>query len=533
MYIRKIAIGNSEEGYIEDRFVDGFNILYSSDNNKGKTIVIQGILYALGNEPAFPASFNYESYYYILDFQENDKEYSVCRKGTEFILIDSGKIFVFENVSEYKRYWTKNISQLPEITKNGLRRIVDPELYTQLFFVGQDKKETSNITNRGFYNKTDFYNMLFSYAGIGEVILEKEEIDFAKRKVTILEEEKKTLLREFKILKSKKKSVAYLSSIADLDEFGRKLKSIERVQEKITDLKKKRNGCATRKSQWETTIKELRSLNRTIETGELRCMDCDSSNIMYKGKKKDSFSFDVSNIEMRNQIMESIQEKITSYSEEIEKISSELKAQQLLLQDLLEEDEISLETIVAYKSQVIDASDAERRINEINIEIAKLKNSIQVTEQGANDQKIKQEELLSEIYQEMANFYGKVDPSGNLSMDELFTKHGMVYSGSDATMFYLAKMYAYKMILEHSFPVIIDSFRAEDLSTDKEDVVLKLYNNIVGQIIFTTTLKNEEKDKYMYYKQINRIDFSGNESSHIISNKNSKAMKKNLERFYI
>lgn len=49
-----------------------------------------------------------------------------------------------------------------------------------------------------------------------------------------------------------------------------------------------------RKALWKGTLKELRSLNRNIEVGELRCMDCNSSNIMYKGKGKKSYSFDVS-----------------------------------------------------------------------------------------------------------------------------------------------------------------------------------------------------------------------------------------------
>lgn len=533
MIIKRIAIGNREEGYIEERFDKGFNIIVSDDNNKGKTIVVQGILYALGNEPAFPVSFNYDDYYYMLLFEENNKEFNICRKGSEFILINNDKIFLFESVSELKRYWTKNINPIPEIEKNGLSKVVDPMLYVQLFFVGQDKKETSNISNRGFYNKTDYYNLIFSYAGIGSIMLDQEEIEFAKRKVANLEEEKKALLKEHKILKSKKKSVSYLSSISDLDEFGRKLKSIEAVQSKISDLKKKRNNCATRKTQWETTIKELRSLNRTIETGELRCMDCESTNIMYKGKKKDSFSFDVSNVEMRKQIIDSIEEKISAFQEEIEKINADLKLQQALLQDLLDEEEISLETIVAYKSQVINASDAERRISEIDIEIGKLKNSINATEKGVENQKTQQEDLLNKIYNQMQEFYQLVDPSGNLEMHELFTKHGVVYSGSDATMFYLAKMYAIKKVLGHSFPIIIDSYRAEDLSTEKEAVVLELFKGVEGQIIFTTTLKLEEKGKYDAYKYLNIMDFSKNESSHVISIKYAQEIDRLMSAFHI
>ena len=48
---------------------------------------------------------------------------------------------------------------------NGDKRIVDMELFVQLFFVGQDGKDTSTIFNSGFYHKDDFRNMLLSYSG--------------------------------------------------------------------------------------------------------------------------------------------------------------------------------------------------------------------------------------------------------------------------------------------------------------------------------------------------------------------------------
>ena len=40
MKILKVAIGNSNEAFIEDKFTEGLNIISSDDNNKGKTIVI-------------------------------------------------------------------------------------------------------------------------------------------------------------------------------------------------------------------------------------------------------------------------------------------------------------------------------------------------------------------------------------------------------------------------------------------------------------------------------------------------------------
>lgn len=531
MIIQKIAVGNKTEGFIEYSLVDGCNIISSDDNNKGKTIVLQGLMYALGNIPSFPASFNFEDYYYIVDFQIENTNYSICRKGSEFVLLDGGKLHIFDGVSELKRYWHKNIFEVPVIIKNNMQRIVDPDLFIQLFFVGQDKKDTTNIANRGLYNKTDYINMIYNYCGIQLSVMDPEEIELAKRKLKTLKDEKTALLKEHKILKSNKKSATYLSSISDLADFEKRIKEMELIQTKITELKKQRNSCANRKSKWETTIKELRSLNRTIQTGELRCMDCDSTNIMYKGKKKDSFSFDVSNSDMRKQIMDSIQDKVESCSEEMEKITAQIKTQQTYLQELMEEEDISLETIVAYKSQFMDATDAEKRITEIQIEIDEIQSKIIASEKGEESQRQKQEELMKNICSEMQDFYKQVDPAGNLEMDELFTKAGRIYSGSDATMFYLAKMYALAKCLGHNFPIVIDSFRAEDLSTDKEAIALKLFTALNNQLIFTTTLKREENGKYDAIKEINHIDYSGHTPSHLIEQSYGEKIEEILKMF--
>lgn len=55
MKIIKVGLGNTDEAYIESEFSDGINIIYSDENNKGKTIVIQSMLYTIGNKPIFRA----------------------------------------------------------------------------------------------------------------------------------------------------------------------------------------------------------------------------------------------------------------------------------------------------------------------------------------------------------------------------------------------------------------------------------------------------------------------------------------------
>ena len=112
MIIKAIFIGNSEEAYINEEFQNGLNIVSSDNNNKGKTIVIQAIIYCLGNIPVFPASFDYENYYYILHIENHKKLVKICRKGKNFVVRNGDEYAVFDNTSVFKRYWNKNIQKL-------------------------------------------------------------------------------------------------------------------------------------------------------------------------------------------------------------------------------------------------------------------------------------------------------------------------------------------------------------------------------------------------------------------------------------
>ena len=195
MIIKGIFIGNSEEAYINEEFQEGLNVISSDDNNKGKTIVIQAIMFCLGNIPAFPTTFDYENYYYILYLQQDNEIIKICRKNKNFIIRKGEEYAVFDNTSEFKRYWNKNILELPVIKKDNVFRIVDPELFVQLFFVGQDKKVTYDIVNRSWYKKEDFYKLLYSIGGISENATTIEDVEKVKKKIKELKNERDILLK--------------------------------------------------------------------------------------------------------------------------------------------------------------------------------------------------------------------------------------------------------------------------------------------------------------------------------------------------
>lgn len=528
MTIIKTAVGNLEEAFVQDGFDEHFNIISSDDNNRGKTIEIQSMLYALGNEPVFPASFEYKKYYHYIEFTENNTTYYLCRHNDDFI-IKYDKVLMFLNgVSELKRYWDAHVFRLPRIIKNQISRIVDPVLFIQLFFVGQDKKDSSNIQQNGLYNKFDFYEMLYDMVGVSGLTASQEDIEKYKSEIKKLKNEEKILIRKNKILKSMDDPISYLSSINDSERFGNKVSEMDRLKSKIFELRKARNHAASRKLQWEMTLKELNSLNRTISTGTLKCMDCGSTNIYFNSSERGGYSFDVSSHEMRSEIIASINEKIITLSEEMEKLSQQINLYQDQLTEIMKEDDVDLESIVAYKRQYLDANDSEKRLIEIRKRISEYNDILIFCSKDYNDCSEKRRKLKDDIVLQINKYYKEIDPDSNLYFEDLFTKRYETISGSELTVFHLVKLFVLAKLLNHNYPIIVDSFRAEDLSTSKESKVFKLYEQLHNQIIFTTTLKKEEIGKYDNYPGINHIDYKDHLPSKMLTSEYVESFKEIL-----
>lgn len=131
------------------------------------------------------------------------------------------------------------------------------------------------------------------------------------------------------------------------------------------------------------------------------------------------------------------------------------------------------------------------------------------------------------------DFYKKVDPEGPNIFGDLFSKKRSVYSGVEETEFYLAKLYALAKGLRHKYPIIMDYFRDGELSSKKEEKVIRLFLQLKNQKIFTATLKNEELSKYKKIKEINAINYSTNRESHILSDVFADDFKKLLRHMMV
>ncbi|MBO4643465.1 MAG: hypothetical protein J5716_02525 [Alphaproteobacteria bacterium] len=524
-------VGNKDEAFYESRFKDGINIIYSDDNNKGKTIVLQGLYYALGNTPIFPSAFDYENYYFIIDLALGDKKISICRKNKTFLFRSKGNLKIFNSVSEFKRCFNEQIYALPRIIKDDSEKLSDLELFYQLFFVGQDKRDTSKIFNSGYNNKEDFMNMLYSYTGCTKIDSGVNIEEIIKKQKT-LKEERELILKKEKFLREHS-SVANLAMYTvDKDIYLKKIQRAEILNQKIISLKNERNRIQNRKLKNEALIGELRSLNRSLNEGVLVCLDCHGQHIGYENENKD-INFDVSDSEIRADVMSAIQNRIDSAEEDLEITNKKILTTQNELKELLKDEDISLENIVLYKDSIQSSQSADDRINKIDYELNECNNLIKSEEIREKSNKTSKDALVENILLDMNTFYKTLEPSGNFEFDALFSRKDVNYSGSEECEFYLVKLYALAKILKHPFPIIIDAFREGEISTSKENLIIEKFGELSNQIIFSATLKDEELNKYDTFSNVNAIDYSKNMTHHILNEQDIPALLKKLLDFSI
>jgi hypothetical protein len=532
MKINKVMIGNREEAFIEDRFEKKINIISSDDNNKGKTIVIQSMMYGLGNDPIFPSSFEYKDYFYIVEIEVKNQITTICRKGKSFAVLHKDYLSVFDTLSEFKQYMNEVLFELPVILKNGQKKLVDPALFYQIFFVGQDNRDSSSIFHNGYYNKEDFINMLYSMSGINSIGLDAMDETHVREQIKTMQIEKKELEKINKILKSTLSAIGVVSKTNDRIKFEEKLKRIDNYKNEIISLSLERNKVASRRVKNEIALKELRSLNMTLTAGKLNCLDCNSINIGYS-LADNSYSFDISSIDIRNQILKSLENKVEAYTEEITELTRDINKLQGDLQTTLATEDVSIESLLMHKTDLVSASKADNKIIEIDNKIKQLSESLKHVVSKNESQKDEKLILYNDLTKMMSYFYKQIDPLGNLLFSDLFSKRQSIFSGSEETEFYLSKLYALCSVLKHQFPIVMDYFRGGELSSTKEEKVLELFGEFENQIILTATLKKEEDGKYDNYKNINLINYKPNISSKLLTTSHVNRFLNELKKFSI
>lgn len=515
MIIKEVGFRLGEEAFVESRFSTGVNILFSDDNNKGKTLVIQGMLYALGNDPVFPVGFKYKEATFYTKCEVGGVPWVFLRKNSSFRIHGPKGIFHFESVSELKRFYSKNISPLPEILKEGISRIVDPVLFFQIFALSQDKRNTSSLLGDGYYRKQDFLEMLYVLKN-QKHIPSQDEIQSLKNQIEQLRRDADVLKRRLKV--SKKSSIvakAVLQS-EDRKKFLEAKEEIRKTNFRISALDKERIREQNRVSKLERLINELLSLNKELNEGRVLCLDCGSSRIAYKA---DDFIYDVSNQEVRSQVLSSIKEQIALKNEIVEEKTRLINTEQTSLQKSLQIIPPTLQEIFIFSEEVSSVAEIDQLLSTKVKEIEQLLIDLDKASMASKDFVSFKSTLLDDLESSMNKYYKKINPGGIQYFEDLFTKSNETYSGSEEQEFYFSKLMALNEVLEHKYPIIIDSFRDGEISTEKESLMIEIFKGLEKQIILSATLKLEEysSQKYATFEAVKAIDYSAHGNSHILN----------------
>lgn len=516
MIIKSIALGNVEEAYVEERLTDGVNIIFSDDNNKGKTLVMQGMMYAMGNQPIFPKGFNYRSNYFYCKAEINDEEIEFLRRDSSFLVKRQGAQYSFDNVTELKYFLVdENIFNIPQISKDERMVIADLNLFYELFFIGQDKRNPSNTINSGYNNKKDFVNMLCSLNGYP--LMDMEEINEEnKQRIQQLKADIAATKKLLKLLKKNPDVSGYVDKYGDSTQFDTFRMRVKRLHNEIAEYKKRRNLEYNRKEKLESLVQELNSLNREFEQGNVICAKCGSDKIIYKSK---GMSFEVSNSYVRKQVLASIAYQISQKEEIIREYSYQLQQLQDELKKRLQEAPVELHRILLYSEMILSEIDYDNKLKELCEQLEELQANDKKISNSEKEAKQKCKEMKEDIVSRMNTLYREVDPQGRTFFDDIFTKRDETYSGSEEQEYYYSRVLAINDYFNHSYPLLIDCYRSGEISSQKEDIMIKNFISRKKQVIITSTLKKEEytANKYDQYKgNANVIDYSNNESSKLL-----------------
>jgi len=530
MIIKKTAFGNNQEAFIESRFKDATNIIFSNDNNRGKTLVIQGLMYSIGYDSIFPSGFNYKNYFFYSNILIKEKNYEFLRKGNSIILLENENINVFNSISEFKYFFDKHIYELPRIEKDAELKPVDLTLFYELFFLGQDKRNSSNLIVRGRNNKQDFKNMIFAMQDVLISSTSKYDIEELKAQKKSLELKIKTEKRKISVLKKNPEIATFISSSANNIDFKNTSKQLTELHKSIADLRKQRNREENRKIKLENLIIELNSLNRNLNEGKVKCSDCGSTKIIFANQE---FEFEVSNNYVRKNILKSIQESISMKKEIVEEFNNEINKEQTQIQKLLETSTPDAKNYILFEDEIIDSKDIDKIVLDLQKQLDEVQRKINTNESKIVTNKDLQKLILENIISEMKRYYRIIDKDGLLEFEDLFTKSGQTYSGSEEQEYYFCKLLALNKILNTKFPIIIDSFREGELSSNKENIMIEEFVKLDNQIILTSTLKDEEYDsnKYLKLENVNVLDYSNFEDSQILQSSYVDSFSEILEKF--
>lgn len=180
---------------------------------------------------------------------------------------------------------------------------------------------------------------------------------------------------------------------------------------------------------------------------------------------------------------------------------------------------IPITNMLIYSETIRTYSEDEKRLSELHDKQDAIESEIEIEQNLQDSNSQMQGKVKASILASMNSFYKLIDPDGTQAFKDFFSTKSMTFSGSEEQEYYFSRTLAIFWHLKHDFPIIMDCFRKGELSTKKENIMIKEYQKTGVQVILSSTLKDEEYSsgtKYYNMDGVNAINYEPNPNSHIL-----------------
>ena len=235
---------------------------------------------------------------------------------------------------------------------------------------------------------------------------------------------------------------------------------------------------------------------------------------------------------MKSQILQFVEDRIAMHDREVLECDDEISSLQEQFNSMADTREITLADIFSSRIGYYDYEEIDRELTRISEEIEDITDRLSEKARIDDDLRERRSEFKSGILDSMNRIRKEINNAEEVGeYSDLFTTTTSVYSGSEASEYFIARTCALAKHINHKLPIVIDSFRAEELSTLREERALELFSELPNQVILSATLKEQEAGKYDRMENVNQISFVGFKLNKLLSEDHNEAFTAKIDSF--
>jgi len=464
-------------------FVNGVNIITSTDNSVGKSTILKSLYYVLGAEVKFGHRINPKNLLIILKFTFNNHVYTIMRNQNAYKVIEpNNTINSFHNNKAISKFLSELYGFKIEIegTKNRIEN-APSVIYYLPYYIDQMKgwqPDPENFENLGQFNKPKRDASLYFHLGIlGDdylsLINRKEELSNEKKDLNIKHEYTHNLL---KIIEEEVTSFDISLNNSDelllqkrthLKKYQKYNFDANNIKHKLLDYKETLYQLNFTMKNIDKSVKNEESKKQLINETDLY-IDCPNCEFEFNIPQNKLFKVNYNVEELQSHKVELLDKK-SKLINEITKIEKELYTFSLQLNEIEQiqsENSNSLENIMKFKGLESTKNNLLAKLKEYTVSIAEIE--IDIKKITAKITKInKQKSQIDYKYSEFLEEYFSLFDITEIVIDDNNRKKfvpSKTFSsdGANQIKLNLARLYSLVSLINHYkngvlFPIVIDS----------------------------------------------------------------------------